>query len=447
MNQQAPIYPPMFGGRRFRPSNRFIEYAGSWIQQQGLPTYAGTNTPYMGSLAGLRPTKISGENRWLRPDKWSVEFEVPGGGPGSSIANFPTSRRFYTDTEGNIQDLRPESIQQPNQRGVAGSFGPRSDEFMQNLWQRRAERKGYDVDWSTDGFVSPNKPSLLPPPQYTDSELGIDQIVDVQPEIFTMADLQSMGYNITPEDFYNERLANENQAARQEFDLERLNRKKIGGDSSIDIAQFGKSDCPDGYFRDPKTGRCINFAGEYYMPSATLPSAESLMTNEFEYQGKNPLTGEQSGVRMGTEGEYVNEGLLNEQRPGNEMSQKLKAEFKEKRMFNIDPLAGLNMFNAAGNKFAGLANYASGLPGVEQYYMNFSYDALGAKDTLNRGNYREGIDGQFRPDQQGQTWYSKKGGEKYKQGGVMYKKGGVTYMNSKQIQEFIKKGGKIEFIK
>lgn len=472
---QAPMYPPLFGGRRFRPPARFIDYAGSWVQQQGMPMIAGTNTPFMGSLMGARPTKIDvTKTSWLTglPKKWSADFYVPGAPVGSLLANYQAPQRFIQDEEGNIIDTRPNTAQTDSNTDLPGAFGPRSDKFMQKIWKNRAERKGYDVDWSTDGFVSPTQKSpMLPPPQFTDEELGInelvnvepeifppsysdkelglDQLIDIQPETFNMADLQSMGYEVTPEDFYNERLANENQAARQEFELEQLRRAQ-GANRNYEYggylpkAQFGDfnaSGCPPGYIKGAD-GVCRKmFTNEPYFskPEATMPSAESFMENPFDLDENyvNPLTGESPAIRMGDDGTYVNEGVLD----GSErhLGQKVTADYKNKNMFTIDPVVGLlgaNRFVDWSSRFAGAFRDRDS---QNQFYANLPFTNQPVKEIVDRGNYQTNT-GLFKPDQMGQILSSKKGGS-------TYKKGGVTYLSSKQVQDLMKKGYKLEFIK
>jgi hypothetical protein len=474
MMPQPGLYPPLFGGRQFKPKDKFIEYAGSWAQQQGLPTLIGTNTPYMGSLAGMRPTKISGQNRLLRPDTWSMEFDVPVS--GSAFSSAYTPKTFYKGSDGELNwigqsDAQPNmSSQTSSQQNLPGAIGPRSDEFMQNRWQNRAQRKGYDVDWSTDGMISPSQTNLpessestlLPAPQFTDEELGNNQMVDVQPEIFApdytneelgmnqmvdiqpesfnMYDLQSMGYNVTPEDFYNERLGNENQMARQQFDIEQMQRgnvqRQYGGD--VYKAQFGTSNCPPGYFKDPATGMCKNFAGEFYRAEASMPSADNSMENTFDLDQDytNPLTGQAPGITMGQDGQYENQGLLTD----NDMAtQKIRADFKGKNMYNVDFLAGLNKFNNKVDFGVSALNAFTNRGIQDEFFTNLPFGNQPVKENIDRGDYDSNT-GRFRADQQGFE-------SPYKKGGSTYKKGGVTYLSSKQVQDLMKKGYKVEFIK
>ena len=466
MMQQPGLYPPLFGGRQFKPKDKFIEYAGSWAQQQGLPTLIGTNTPYMGSLAGMRPTKIDVTKTGLlgRPKRWSMEFDIPVS--GSAFSSAYTPKTFYKGSDGALNWIG-QSDAQPGMTNEQINPILNKDALVQNRWQNRAQRKGYDVDWSTDNMIPQNntaessESSLLPPPQFTDEELGNNQMVDVQPEIFApdytneelgmnqmvdiqpesfnMYDLQSMGYNVTPEDFYNERLANKAAQERQNFDIERLQRETRTNPYSNNVefeeggfykAQFGTSNCPPGYFKDPATGMCKNFAGEFYRAEASMPSADNSMENPFDLDQDytNPLTGQAPGITMGADGQYENQGLFTD---NDIRTQKLKADFKGKNMYNVDFLAGLNKFNNAANFGVSALNAFTNRGIQDEFFTNLP--------SANQP-VKESIDKSFLIGESQAKITSKKGGP-------VYKKGGVTYLSSKQVQDLMKKGYKVEFIK
>lgn len=183
----APIYPPLFGNRKSRGlfgPGKSIQYAGSWLQQQGLPYDPRTGKPVQG-LTNQQIKSIDVKKSGLisgRPKKYTINFtgQAPEGtGFGTFNTGFQPRKDWNTPQAGTSSK---------SNTSVPGAFGPRSDEFMQNLWKNRAKRKGYDVDWSTDGMISPKdlqpSNSTLPAPQFTDKELGFDKLVDVQPEIF-----------------------------------------------------------------------------------------------------------------------------------------------------------------------------------------------------------------------------------------------------------------------
>jgi hypothetical protein len=232
--QYGGLYPAIFNNRRnkginrFRPPGRAIEYAGSYLQQQGVPIDPVTGQPIKG-ISNPQLKSIKTENGLFNINPKNVTYTYTGQAPeGTGFGTFNTG--FEPRKDWNTP-YSPQGAQYNNtsknrtksDNKLPGAFGPRNDEFMQNLWERRAKRKGYDIDWSTEGMVSPEdyqqpklplrrdllptiadearepivrdfstsnntsllNPELLPTQDYTDEELkelGMDEIVDVQPE-------------------------------------------------------------------------------------------------------------------------------------------------------------------------------------------------------------------------------------------------------------------------
>ena len=189
--QIGAMYPPLFGGRRgFRPPGRAIEYAGSWLQQQGLPIDPRTGQPIQGivnpQLKSIDVTKSS----LLRklPKKYTMNFT--GQAPeGTGFGTFNTGfqlRKNWNTSETPTADNVPS--QGPSVIGTAD----KNESRLKGLYRRMTE-KGFS-------YEDENQPeSILPPPNYTDEELGLNEIVDVQPESFySEADQQEMLRNMAP---------------------------------------------------------------------------------------------------------------------------------------------------------------------------------------------------------------------------------------------------------
>jgi outer membrane biosynthesis protein TonB len=189
--QIGAMYPPLFGGRKgFRPPGRAIEYAGSWLQQQGLPIDPRTGQPIQGivnpQLKSIDVTKSS----LLRklPKKYTMNFT--GQAPeGTGFGTFNTGfqpRKNWNTSETPTADNVPS--QGPSVIGTAD----KNESRLKGLYRRMTE-KGFS-------YEDENQPeSILPPPNYTDEELGLNEIVDVQPESFySEADQQEMLRNMAP---------------------------------------------------------------------------------------------------------------------------------------------------------------------------------------------------------------------------------------------------------
>ena len=115
-----------------------------------------------------------------------------------------------------VEDEETATYGNPKTSNLMGRIRSKFDVMKYDRDQRRAGEEGA----TTSNTSSTN----FPQPEFKD-----EPIVDVQPESFNMSDLKSMGYNVTPEDFYNEQLGNENQMERQNFDIRKMNEYAYGG--------------------------------------------------------------------------------------------------------------------------------------------------------------------------------------------------------------------------
>lgn len=446
--QVGAMYPPLFGGRRgFRPPGRAIEYAGSWLQQQGLPIDPRTGQPIQGivnpQLKSIDVTKSS----LLRklPKKYTMNFtgQAPeGAGFGTFNTGFQPRQNWNTSETPAVDNV-------PSQGPSVIGTADKNESRLKGLYRRMTE-KGFS-------YEDENQPEpMLPAPNYTDEELGFNKIVDIQPESFNMSDLQSMGYNVTPEDFRNEEFANENQMQRQEFDIEQMNRNNRINPYASNIEEFAYGGMTDlykaqtGLFNtNPNmTGYSdINSNRLQTKPKIELASAESLMTNPFALDDdyKNPLTGASPAIRMGTDGEYVNEGLLTDEDLAKLNQKDMSVDYKVKNMYNVDFERGVNQFNRGINQGLAMLGERGDRQRMADMQNNLTADNLyGSTGIQNRGTY-ETNSGLFRPDEMGFTGIVRNGG--YMQdGGDVYGEDDETWMSEEQIRQFLAEGGELEFI-
>ena len=176
------------------------------------------------------------------------------------------------------------------------------------------------------------------------------------------------------------------------------------------------------------------------------------LTNPFLYSGRNPFTGQESGVRMGTEGEYVNEGLTDELPDFSDRKEyddvsvdyntRQKMSGAQRRMY-------LDVFNTGADKVLNWANQLGNADSDRRLKERLLSEGLyGSTRQRNRGwidtNSGKDIAALYGQIKSGSE--SKYGGGVYQLGGVTYKVGHETYMSPKQIADYIAKGGEIEFI-
>lgn len=153
----------------------------------------------------------------------------------------------------------------------------------------------------------------------------------------------------------------------------------------------------------------------------------------------NPLTGEKPAIRMGSDGNYVNEGLLKEKQDA------LSQKYKNKSEWEIDKAALGDLSLIAGNTIANIAEQADlnrqqnqMIPNVETLY--------GVNNRYDNGTYASNS-GLFRPDQMGFNGVVKYGGGIYAMGGnTEDEDDDIQYMTQEEIDDFIANGGELEYL-
>lgn len=219
--QIGAMYPPLFGGRRgFRPPGRAIEYAGSWLQQQGLPI-----DPRTGQVIGQMPTNLpltkidvtKSSMFGRRPKEFTMYYGNQGTGQAPTtaskrsgskasdsnesqdqlrqysgvqnvLAQIPGLSKFVNDPKGDYVSaegmVSPEDYQQPKLPLKKALLPTIADEAREPIAR----------DFSTSNNTSTLSPELLPTQDYTDEELkelGMNEIVDIQPEVFNTANQEN----------------------------------------------------------------------------------------------------------------------------------------------------------------------------------------------------------------------------------------------------------------
>jgi hypothetical protein len=249
----------------------------------------------------------------------------------------------------------------------------------------------------------------------------------------------------------------EAQAQREKNEIMKADRElytlylKEYRDNNKTMSEF-KKDNPAAYNRMFGNGK-YQYGG--YLPQAQvgvsnpalMPSAESMMTNPFALDSnyKNPLSGNAPAIRMGTDGEYVNEGVMTDEDLAKLNQRDMSVDYKVKNMYNIDFERGVNQVNRGINQ--GLAMF--GERGDKQrradMQNNLTADNLyGNTGIQNRGTY-ETNSGLFRPDEMGFTGIVRNGGF-MQEGGDVYGEDEETWMSEEQIRQFLAEGGELEFI-
>jgi hypothetical protein len=166
--------------------------------------------------------------------------------------------------------------------------------------------------------------------------------------------------------------------------------------------------------------------------------------NSMNYQ-KNELTGEKSALQMGTDGNYVNTGVLTDKDKEAGAMQPVSQNLDSGNQSSITVGGNdkLDKFNAMGNAFAGFMERGEDKRQEAKMAHRFNADNLYATTTAtDRGTYDQ--EGRFRLDEEGFTGVARYGG--YMEEGGSYEEGGDTWMSEEQIQKFLAEGGELEFV-
>ena len=392
------------------PWNPIFGYAGSWKQQQNLPFYAGTNNPYLGSLQGARPvatqvTKTSMIGR--RPKEWTEYYQTPG-----SIGTFNAGTMYkgsdgqmhYHNANAGIIENQIENIRQKQDTGY------NTDTSGMSGAARRAVRQGEREMQRNERKVARNPEGNVP---FIMGESNKDNV--------------GLGTRMK---MIGAKLSGATQ--KRYGGMPQYNPggpTLLGTKPAFD--QF-KAQCPPGSMKDPQSGLCKNFAGEVVPSNQAATAATTFQQNTqgigtdnpMAYSGTNNLTG-QEAMHFNADGTaYENKGVKDLSKEKNQPSNLIGAKFKAQEMKNIDPEAGVNVFNMGVRGAAGLLNRGQQNAIERQMYDEYTSDNLfGKQVTKHRGDW---VDlgsqlGQFRFDQMGQD---RSGFSSYGKYGGQFAKGG-----------------------
>jgi hypothetical protein len=399
----VPRYKTTSGGlfRTLAPWNPAMSYAGSWAKQMTLPYMAGTATPYGGGMEGLTPVarQVTKSGLLGRPKKWTDYYATPG----------MSGTQLYRSSTGELQGFNPSGA------GLMGNAKPGREE-------RESATPGerYGVDKETWDAISAKSKGAI-----------------------------KRGYR---------------QGQRNDRRVERAEEKEkffpggsILNNSTSDNPFNTQSACPPGYFKDPASGLCKNFAGEV-SPSTQASTAAAtfqssaqaqMNTDPFQATGTNSLTGQDYM--------YTKDGQLqkNNLDPVSDLSQQSElvgVDYKRKDMRNFDPESALNQFNAGAR---GVLNFVDKL-------QNRGKENTMLRETTGIENIASEQTPQFRGDwvdygsQLGQYRFNDMGQNRssfssYGQKGGFMQTGGYTqddevYMTDEEIADFIANGGEIEYL-
>lgn len=126
--------------------------------------------------------------------------------------------------------------------------------------------------------------------------------------------------------------------------------------------------------------------------------------------------------------------------PGEEPGRKkVTVNYKNKNMWTIDPLVGVNTALAGAQGLTRFLNTRDERKREQELARSLTADNVyGTRSSRDKGTY-DINSGLFRQNEMGFT-----GVAKY--GGAPFKEGGTTYMSADQVRKFLEEGGELEFV-
>lgn len=377
------------------PANRFIDYAGSYAQQVGLPTYYNSNIAYTGSMddANLLMTNVTKRGLLGNPKQWTDYYLVNTEAPVDLSQHTLFNQSAPTPEEEIDLGLRAR---------MAINRGERQTERQ----RERAVRRGYldeEQEMQEGGTPEESIPAFydrLAESMYYQPQLRRGGYL---PMAFEGLENTPVSYTSNPAlegqkevDFTVASGANTNLPVKSYWDT-------MGANPELDFNQNPQFTAP----QQPEAIMMPEGYKEYQQPKSTSADKPEALIKTPQLIG---VTRTKQDVRT------------------------------------VDPEAGLNSFNAAANFGVGLANRKQQREQEAQMYeQNFNPIKLyGKKERMDRGDW-EVNQGSYRFDQEG----SNRLGRSKQYGGPMFQEGGendVTFMSEEQIREFLAAGGEIEFL-
>jgi hypothetical protein len=199
-----------------------------------------------------------------------------------------------------------------------------------------------------------------------------------------------------------------------------------------------------GYDNDLDEDTPVNYDPRFRPQQRQFDLGSSELDNPFVYSGQNQLTNEKSGVKMGTEGSYVNEGVVPKEDLTDFSQRKeyddVSVDYRTKGDWDANAAKRrllMDWTNAAGNTIAGWFDS----PRQDKSWRNEDAQASIDKGWIITNSGLE------TPDM-GQRQSVKYGGGIYQQGGPVYDNeiGEYMWMTPEMIQKFLEDGGELEYV-
>lgn len=381
------------------PINPFFGYSGSWQQQQGAPYSAASGNTYTGSMEGANPIgrHVTKTSMLSRRPKEWVDYYQT---PGR------TSGTLYKGSDGQLQYFNP-------------SQSDMSDQMALDMDREGMKKRG-NIDQETWG------------------DLSLKSKAAIKTKEFLNRAQQKFGQN-----------------PKAQFGMNTVSNSNFSNSFAPSTA------CPPGYFKDPGTGMCKNFAGEPIMgnqgqsASANFQQGanEVINQNPFQATGTTPL-GQNYGY---TQADGTLGGLdLGYESSFDKQSELVGVNKKRKDMYGFSGEELVNTSITGRNALAGFIDTGrTAKQNLNFQNENFNSNKIfGSKQALDQGDWTQA--GDFQKPNAGSDWVNRsmgKYGGSFQEGGFPtydvasdMNEGDEVWMTDEEINQYLANGGEIEYL-
>lgn len=416
------------------PWNAPFGYAGSWTKQMSLPYNLATKQAYMGQLPGAPAARyVTKKGMFGQPKKW-IDIYQTSGQPGM---------------------INPMELEALVKGTKAKSDKPERDRNRPEREERVSKTERIDQELLKDEWNKKNWDRLSD----RDKRIARRTFAFDNPEFRRFSDKVVFKQGQPGQGFYYE----SNKTKRVKDKKEYGGYMQMGGYNPFEAGTgfgMGMGQNNSGYGQYSPDQQFQNELFGTDRPSAAPPQQQ----NPFAFitgtgTGSYAETAN-TGHTLGNQGQEIIP--QKEPAPADTQNQFIGVENKRKNMWNIDPEAGVNVFNAGARGVMGMFDRMQNKKRERELMLN-TVDPMNLYASANeqdRGDWQDfgSKSGMYRYDQQGQDRSSRAtyGNYATTQYGGFMQQGGFAddyfeedeevYMTPEELEQFLAAGGQVEYL-
>ena len=410
------------------PWNPIAGYAGSWTKQKSLPYYLGNKNPYMGQLPGTPAARYVTKKGILgRPKKWIDIYETSGNGAP-------------------IDPLQLEQLmnqrQDKNRNQSNNNQSNKSDKLSKTeLIDRELQKDSWNKEhW--DDYLADKRNRRIARRNFAFDNPEYRRFWDKG--VFKQGQPGEGNYY---ESTKTKRVKDE-KAYGGYMQMGGYNPFALGSGLSTGVGQNMSAFAPHSAQQQFENELFGTGAPSKLPPQQQNPFAFLNTTGTGSYAETA-----NTGHTLGAQGQEI----IPQKEPEAPQNEYVGVENKRKDMWNIDPEAGVNVFNAGARGVLGVLDRRQNAKSEREMLLNTTdpMNLYASATEQDRGDWQDfgSKSGMYRYDQQGQDRSSRATFGQY--GGYMQEGGFYNpsfeedeelYMTPEELEQFLAAGGQVEYL-